>query len=644
MAESEIYRVEIPIIVDDQTEGPFRKAEERVNRFQRNAEKKSREARSHLSALAKMKIEPIMRVRDQLTNSVLKADRIIKKLDATKASPVIEAQDRVSAVVTRINAALKAVERGDIKVAAEMQGPLMDEIVKAKAALRELDGAKSGPVAELRGELFGQLTKAMTEAKKLDSLHVQPRVTMRERVTWKAREIQSNLRRLTSKAWIVTIEAKDKVTGVLKGIASKLASPLAMLGIGGGAIGITTAGLKMVAEEQDLVSSFEVLLGSRRAAEKRMKDLITFAGHTPFTRQEIWRSSRQLELLTRGALSTGKGLTMVGDIAAGTVQPFEEVALWVGRLYDGLESGRPIGEAARRLQEMGALSGEARARIEALADSGKDISEIWPLVAKEFSRFDGLMEKQSKNLKNILLSTKTFFTENVVKRWGQGIASALQPALSKFRDWRKANKDAVDSMGETIEGFGKAIGTKIVSSTEKAVKRMAKIISTPEFEQATFSGRVIMLLSAAIEDSVAWLAGPGAELIATAFASIAEVALKAWLKAMGTFAKTTAKSLGEGNLLGAIASGLLFWKLGGKAIVKGAVKAGKMVAKRVPKRAAKGAMEEVAATTVARGAAPSLGKFKPLLKKVAIPLAVGFEVIDIATADDKSRTPRGCVD
>jgi hypothetical protein len=43
VAGSEIYRVEIPIIVDDKTEEqPLRKANERVNKFQRNAEKTNR--------------------------------------------------------------------------------------------------------------------------------------------------------------------------------------------------------------------------------------------------------------------------------------------------------------------------------------------------------------------------------------------------------------------------------------------------------------------------------------------------------------------------------------------------------------------------------------------------------------------------
>src|SRR5690606_26350944 len=115
-----------------------------------------------------------------------------------------------------------------------------------------------------------------------------------------------------------------------------------------------------------------------------------FAGQTPYTRDEIFQASRVLEVFTRGALSTGEGLKMVGDIAAGTQNDLENTAFWIGRLYDALESGRPIGEMLMRLQEMGALTGEGRARIEKLAKSGQDITRIWPEVTKEFARFDGM--------------------------------------------------------------------------------------------------------------------------------------------------------------------------------------------------------------------------------------------------------------
>ncbi len=606
MAGSEIYRVEIPIIVDDQSDAPLRQAEERVSRFQRTAEKRTKMAREHMMSLAKLKIEPVMRIKDQLTGSVLKADRLIKKLGMEKASPLIEAQDRVSAVVTRIDAALKALERGDVKVVAQMQGPLMDEIVKAKASLKALEGVRAGPVAELRGELFGQLTRAFTEAKKLDQLMVEPRATLRERVTWKVREIGSSLRQLTSKAWTVTIEAKNKVIGVTKNIVSKLTSPLALLGVGGGVAGATGGGLKMVMEEQDLVSSFEVMLGSRQAAEQRMKDLITFAGQTPFTRQEIWRSSRQLELMTKGALSTGEGLRMVGDVAAGTVQPFEEVAMWVGRLYDGMASGRPIGEAAARLQEMGAISGESRAKLEKLAESGRRISETWPLAAKEFERFNGLMDKQSKNLKNIMLGTKTFFTENVIKKWGLGVADALQPALTKFRTWRKENSETIQQMGDAIERFGRRVAGTLIGYIERAVKRMSDIMSDPKFQEATLSEKVRMLVEAGLDDVITWLDGPGKDKVMDVFMKLGEAAAGAYLAGMKALGSKSIEELKEGNIKGAAVPAAAMYLLGGGAIArgawgmgKGALRGGKWLKGKLPKRGARVAMEvaeEMAAT------------------------------------------------
>ena len=507
MAEREIYRVEIPIIVDDQTDAPLKQAERKISKFEKSAQRETERISKHFQHIAKYQIEPVMKVRDQLTASVFKADKLIKKLGMEQASPLIAAQDRVTSVITRIDAAMKALEKGDVTVYAEMQGPLIDEIVKAKAALSVLNNVRAGPVAELRGELFGQLTKAMSQIDGLDGMLAVPEATLRERVTWRVREISSSLRGLTSRAWQVTLDVKDKVTSTVKGIIGKtkgmLSSPLALLGVGGGIAGATGFGLNMIMEEQDLISSFEVMLGTREAAEQRMRDLITFAGQTPFTRQEIWRSSRVLELLTGGALSTGEGLRLVGDVAAGTVQPFEEVSMWIGRLYDGLASGRPIGEATSRLQEMGAISGEARARLEKLAESGWDISKIWPLAAKEFERFNGLIEKQSTNLRNIMLSTKTFFTENVIKRWGLGVAGALQPALTRFREWRRENTETISRMGDAIERFGRIAGDKFVGYIERAAKRMENLLSDPKFRQATFNEKVRMLVETGLEDGMA---------------------------------------------------------------------------------------------------------------------------------------------
>ena len=125
---------------------------------------------------------------------------------------------------------------------------------------------------------------------------------------------------------------------------------MALLGVGGGlgglgaGIALTMKSVSSAANIEGLETSFAPLLGGADKAQARIKELAQFAADTPFEMPEVAKASRVLEVLTKGALSTGQGLRMVGDVAATTQQPFEELALHIGRLYDGLQSGRPVGE------------------------------------------------------------------------------------------------------------------------------------------------------------------------------------------------------------------------------------------------------------------------------------------------------------
>jgi hypothetical protein len=699
VAGSEIYRVEIPIIVDDKTEEPFRRANERVNKFQRNAEKTNRKMREQMLSLARLQVEPVMKVRDQLTNGVLKADKLIKRLGAEKASPVMEVQDRASAVIARVDAALKALDKGDVKVLAEMKGPLMDEIVKAKSSLVALNNVKSGPVAELRGELFGQLSKAQSQLRNLDRFHVEPTATLRERVAWKAREIGSELRRLTSRTWTIAINVKDRALGKIKSIFSALrrVSGMLMLGAGGGIGGLTKMGIDLVVERENITMAFETMLGSADAAKKRVEELTKFAGQTPFSRDDIYESSRVLEVFTKGALSTSKGLKLVGDVAAGTKQDYKDVALWIGRLYDAMASGRPVGEMTARLQEMGAISGEQRAKLEQLAKSGKKISQTWPEAEKVFGRFNGQMEKMSHGLGNMLLSTKSFFRENVIYRWGKGVESVVGPLLTKFRNWRNENPEKVKAMGDKIERIAETATSNVVEFFERAFGRITEVIESPEFDRATFGEKVRMLVEAGLEDVITWLEGPGMEMLENAFLKLGEASFNAYLSGMRTLGEKTVENLKEGNIKGAAVSAGLMWMLGGGALLKGGWSIGKGlfaggkkvvqskpvrglakgarkalvgedllqasksagVATQTTTRAAKNTTKAAAETAkatkrvvgVSKGvstqAAKTAGKLGFLkgagkilgkgVGRAALPLAVGLEAYDIAKAQDKTK-------
>lgn len=375
--------------------------------------------------------------------------------------------------------------------------------------------------AERKISRFEQSVQKTNERiRRLFGREIKLRIGAVDRVLPVVRNIQSNLRGLTSRTWNIILQAKDKASGIINNITggvrrvvSLLTSPLTLLGVGGGIGGLTKLGIDMVVERENITMAFETLLGSADAAAKRIEELTEFAGQTPFLRDEIYEASRILEVFTRGALSTSKGLKLVGDVAAGTGQEYKDVALWIGRLYDAMSSGRPVGEMTSRLQEMGAISGEQRALLEDLAKSGKDISQTWPQAEKVFSRFEGQMERMSTGLGNLLTSVKSFFRETVLLRWGKGIEAELRPLLERFRQWRREHPEQVQAIGDKIERIARTGMGRIVDFVKKGYGMIADIISD---ESLTWDQKISAALDRVLEAINTWLKGPGGEAIKTA--------------------------------------------------------------------------------------------------------------------------------
>jgi hypothetical protein len=224
--------------------------------------------------------------------------------------------------------------------------------------------------------------------------------------------------------------AMGSVFSVVGKLYSKLkfALPIGGLLSFAGALGFTVKSINKAAQMESLETAFAPLLGGADAAKARIAELSKFAAATPFELPEIATGSRILETLTKGALATGAGLRMVGDVAAATQKPFDELATWIGRLYDGLQSGRPVGEAMARLQEMGVISGTVRARVDALQKSGAAGGDVWLEAAAALGKFSGSMERQSMSW-NGKLSTLRDNINLMMAEFGKPIIDALKPFL-----------------------------------------------------------------------------------------------------------------------------------------------------------------------------------------------------------------------
>ncbi len=195
---------------------------------------------------------------------------------------------------------------------------------------------------------------------------------------------------------------QDKLLGPLA-----LVSPLAMMASQGlrNIVAETNAigrGLEQITKLQVLEGQFAPLLKSAEAAKQKVAELQKFADKTPFRLEEVGAGAKQLEVLTRGAYSSEGAMKTVGDAAALAGVSFEDMSHTVGQLYDGLKSGRSVGEVTARLQDLGVVSGTTRNRIEQLQQSGADagaiFSETWKTVLSDMQRADGQMGVLAKSL------------------------------------------------------------------------------------------------------------------------------------------------------------------------------------------------------------------------------------------------------
>lgn len=286
------------------------------------------------------------------------------------------------------------------------------------------------------------------------------------------------------------------ITGLITSIV-KLTSVAAAFTTGA-LVAIATKSVTAAAGLETLQVQFESLLGSATKAAKRMDELKEFSKKTPFQLKDIAQASRVLQALTKGALATGDGLRMVGDAAAQAGQPIQEIAVHIGRLFQGAQTGRAVGEALARLQELGMISGDTRTKFEMLQKAGLKGADVWGVVAKELNLTDGAMDKLSKTTSGLWSTLKdnlsiafaelgkilTPLVNRVVKRAITFFAKLGDVIKNNADNIKKFAIDAVLKYGPPVISLARTIGSVFV----KAFNMVASALSNTTKKVAGFKG------------------------------------------------------------------------------------------------------------------------------------------------------------
>jgi hypothetical protein len=244
------------------------------------------------------------------------------------------------------------------------------------------------------------------------------------------------------------------------------------------------AGVRFNAMVETQTVAFRTLLGSVKAADERIKSLITFAATTPFELGEVTQANKLLQALTGGALATEEGMRLVGDAAAAVGVGFKDAAFWIGRLYSGLEGGAPIGEAATRLQEMGIVSSTVRAELNDLSGKALGSSESFALMGRIFGETAGAMELQSQTLTGRFSTLKDGINQLLgsltggVTRDLSAVINLLNILLGNSQTETEKARAKIISLGAELRRLGEEATTEQVSDFLKRLSSESEVASS----------------------------------------------------------------------------------------------------------------------------------------------------------------------
>lgn len=285
---------------------------------------------------------------------------------------------------------------------------------------------------------------------------------------------------------------------------------------------------------------FETLMGSADQAQKQVAFLFDFAKKTPFETGPIIEASKLLQTFGGTALNTEGNLTLIGDAAAATGAPIEELGMWTGRLYASLQAGKPFGDAASRLGELAVLTPQARLEMEKMQAEGKSANEIFAYFQKTLGNFSGAMEKQAGTWQGLtgtfsdtinILSAKAMkpFFDLASKGLGQ-----LNEILGSDAFGKGAEKVATTIAGgiqRAVDGATAAVGgfgPKIISAfgiAKDAVTTFSQALSGNWTDAPGIMGihRVVGTIATVIRDDVIPTVTKLIELFQSGFDKIAPV-------------------------------------------------------------------------------------------------------------------------
>jgi hypothetical protein len=429
------------------------------------------------------------------------------------------------------------------------------EIYRAQIAV-EVTGDEPAKVRLKAMQKYIEHTEKRTKA--LGKVKVSSTANLVDKVTGKLRAIKSALGKLAP-VKTITVQILDKASGTIKSIISKLTSPLALLGAGGGFFGLgkLTLGSAAVWETQ-AVSMEHWLKGNKKLAQETTAWLDKLADATPFEMEDLFPAMTRAIGIYDGNVKKAQRLTKLATDMA------------------GLTPGKTVRDA------MEAMADAQMGEFERLKEFQMKMTKEQMKSLGGFDGFLAVMERKfaggAQKLSETAIGRVSTITDNIKKLFrsaGTGMLDGMQPGLKKITEGFTKNEAGLKRLHERFNAMGRSIGAAVVSKLEQASRWIDKITSDKTFQKLSLGDKFIYILDKGLDEVSKWLDGPGGKKMQAVFIKLGGIAAKAWVHTLTGSIKASGSSLMSGDFLGALLGAGAFLKLGGGKLFTGGFKLAK---------------------------------------------------------------------
>ena len=255
---------------------------------------------------------------------------------------------------------------------------------------------------------------------------------------------------------------------------------LGAVSIGGvGLKDMITNTVKLGAEMQNTRLAFETMMGSAREGNALIAMLEQFADVTPYDNDEVIQSGRMLLNVGVATEELAKKLTMIGDIAAGTQQPLQDmVAIYAKAANKGKIQAEELAQLSERgvpvIQTLAKMLGVSTEEVMRFGSEGKLsfslLEEAFAKMTAQGGQYAGLMKKQSESLAGKWAGVEAElnkFATSIGEKAIPGLTQAVDDFLAKLAEMKESGE--LDKMA--------AETAALITQAAQALKSFVNLIS-----------------------------------------------------------------------------------------------------------------------------------------------------------------------